>query len=72
MKTENQTEGQPQVATSDVVCDGPEDMAALKARLRWWLRGWLRAYEGSRYIHRQGKAGIRGMMAVQRSQRLVP
>lgn len=47
-------------------------MAAVKARLKWWLIGWLRAYQESRFVHHQAKAGIRGLLAVERSKRLVP
>lgn len=52
------------------------DTEADKARMKWWLKGWLkgwlRAYQESRFIHHRGKAGIRGLLAVERSKRLVP
>ena len=46
--------------------------AALRARMRFWLRGWLRAYHESSDIRRQAKAGIRGLAAVARSKALIP
>ena len=49
-----------------------DDIEELKARLRWWLKGWLRAYQESTRIDRIGKAAVRCMAAGARSQSLVP